>query len=270
MHLTCKCGVVNNIGEALSAMEPAERVRVLLQGLQGDSDRISPSLCPEELARIVKRGDPNDLEQLRQNMQTLCALLPREDIPGRVTIIESLGHLGDEQACRSLMDVAKSDQRPEIRRTAVRSLGNLFYQNYIHPFLAQAVESKLEIIRIPPGFSAYTLPEKNAYEEYEKAHNIIFAAFSSGNEDIVSCIGEVASSDSDEGVRHCAVQTLRGLKHQLAYTFLERATRDANVATCEIAEEAIVELSKAAGPFPLQPCPRPRKKRAGAWWKFWK
>jgi len=270
MRLTCKCGEMNEVGEALADMEPAERIHVLLEGLQGNTDRISSALCPGEIERIVKHGKADDLEELRKNIQPLSVLLASDATPGRETIMDCLGRLGDEDATRGLIGLAKSDPSSGVRRAAVRSLGNLFYQNYIHPFLAHAVESELEVIRLPPGFAGYTLPGRDAYEEYEKAHNIIFVEFKRGDEAIVTCIGEVAATDSDEDVRRCAVQTLRGLKHEHGRTFLERATRDSNVATCEIAEDALSELNQAMGTFELQSCSRPRGKGDAPRWKFWK
>ena len=251
MRLTCKCGHVTELGQAFSDLKPEELVQMLLQGLQSKDQRISPALCPSEIERLVKCHQEREIEQLRLNINELCKTLGQTDTPGRPTLVWCLGALGESEATGTLIRILHSDSDPEMRQQAIRSLGNIFYQNYIHLFLKRAVESELEIIRLPPGFVGYTLPEKTAYEEYEKAHDIIFVEFDGGDEKIIAAIGETSLQDEEETVRQSAVLTLRSLKHRRARTYFMKACSDSNLAIQEIAEDALSELDQAISSFSL-------------------
>ena len=148
-----------------------------------------------------------------------------------------------------LLTILRSDTDSTARIYAVRSLGNIFYQTYIHPFLERAAREELKVIRAQFG---YNLPARAEYEEYdERGHDIVSVELRGGDERIIRAIGEAATNDAVDDVRRHAARTLRGLKHQSGRSFLDRAKSDSAVDVRQIAAEALGELNSALGQFPL-------------------
>jgi len=195
MKLTCKCGQTNEIGQDLGNLTPLERVEIILNCLQGEDNRISSNLCAAELERIVKRAQPDEIDCLLSRRDVLSKLAAQQNVPGQRTIIWCLGQLGHVDGAATLLDLVKSEAYAPTREAAIRALGNIFYQSYIHPFLTKAVDQGLKIVRLPPGFGGYTLPGKNKYKAYETATEIVCTEFTGGDERIIEAIGFVATQD---------------------------------------------------------------------------
>jgi len=251
MRLTCKCGQTNEIGRDLCELSPDERIEILIDGLEGKQASINTDICSREIGKILQHGSEADLQSLRKAIPRLRDLAKQEQSPNRESFLHILADLRDTVGVKYLQMTIQSAPNPDNRRHALRALGRIFYEDYIHPFLKRAAKERLEIIRLPPGFVGYSLPDRRHYEEYEKAHNIIYVEFIGGDEETIGAIGAASIKDPDDGVRWSAVHTLRGLKHQSARVYLEKAKTDSCVGTQEIAQDALAEFNEALGRYSL-------------------